>query len=248
MKRFIISFTAVLLGMITHLRATPNYLTDSNRPKRLGDLEVSLSLGYDSHYQFNGETFGRDVLWSSVDASLPVASGWWLGMNATYWDITSAVDGFEREFDLSFALTKELTPNTWLSLVATRYSYLGDFSDEPELGVELEHTWKRIDFSLWYGRGFEESGHYAEANISRAFHVNELISIVPSVQVGFASGYEDLGSGLTHFGFRIDFPLDFTDNISLVPYVAANVPLGALRSVDLTDETFYAGIALRCRF
>ena len=248
MQRHLLILSSILLATEPSLRATPNYLTDTNRPKRAASIESSVSLGYDSHYQFNGETFGRDVLWGSVDVSLPVASKWWLGMNATYWDITSPVDGFEREFDLSFALTRELGSNTWLSLVASRYSYLGDFADEPELGVELEHTWQRIDFSLWYGRGLEDRGNYAEANVSRAFHFNELISIVPSVQLGFASGYADLGSGLTHFGVRIDFPLDFTDNISLVPYIAMNLPLDALRSVGLSEDTFYAGIALRCRF
>ena len=153
----------------------------------------------------------------------------------------------EQEVEVVFGTLEDVL---WLVVGVHRgcLSYLGDFADEPELGVELEHTWQRIDFSLWYGRGLEDRGNYAEANVSRAFHFNELISIVPSVQLGFASGYADLGSGLTHFGVRIDFPLDFTDNISLVPYIAMNLPLDALRSVGLSEDTFYAGIALRCRF
>ncbi len=238
----------LLCAIAPPLLASPNYLTNPRRPTPATAFEGGVSLGYDSHYQFNGETFGRDVLWSSVDASLPLSDTSSFSLNATFWDITSPTDGLSREFDLSLALTHELCAQTWISLVGTRYSYQGDLGAETELGLELEHTWRRIDFSLWYGHSLEENGHYVEANLSHTFHVNEVVSLVPSVQVGVASGYEGLGSGLTHLGFRCDIPLEFTDRLSLVPYLAVNLPLHALRSVGLTDDTFYAGIAFHYHF
>ena len=68
------------------------------------------------------------------------------------------------------------------------------------------------------------------------------------MQVGWVSGYEDSGTGFNHVMLRLDFPLDFTDRLSLTPYIAASFPVDALKASGIEDNEFFGGISLRYTF
>ena len=68
------------------------------------------------------------------------------------------------------------------------------------------------------------------------------------MQLGYVAGYADSGSGFFHAGLRLDFPLDFTDNISLTPYIATSIPIDALKQSGIEDTEVFGGVVLRVRF
>lgn len=213
------------------------------------DLGLTLGTGYDSQDNFNGVKYGTHLAWTRLDWEAPLTGSLFLSLGAWHGDILGdRYDDFHREFDYSVALTCEFDPFTELSLVFTHYTFFGDIPDEPELGLEFAKRIGRIDFALWYGYDFELDGHYLEAQVSSEFVINDWLSIVPSVELSYASGYNVEGSGFNHTALRVDFPLSVSDRITITPFIEAVFPIGTLRAGGLDEDEVHGGVALEITF
>jgi len=237
----------------------------------------SVSAGYDSSYYFRGLWFSNNNFWGGVNLSAPVADKLTLGFSAlytetTFTDLTANSNDLDyNELDLIGSLSYE-TDFATFGLVVTNYHFFDTFSGSinnvPNGNGSYDSTVKNAldigltmvkplgDFNLYLGSWFDTKidGWYFEAGLDYTYEVNEKLSIVPVVQMGYAIDYYTMdfsdNEGLTHVRAAISAPYQATDSLSVTPYFAYNFPLETRKNLN-TNETRndpYAGVAVSYSF
>jgi hypothetical protein len=218
-------------------------------------LGITLSVGYDTHYIFRGVEFAENLVWSQIDATVPLTD--MLSLNVGAWYGTSADDsgvfsdpgssGSFHELDLYAALLADLGPVT-VGLKYTAYLYGGDadLEDINEVGITLATTLGPVD--LIAGAYYDDvtDGLYFETGVSHIFVVTDRISIVPGALISFGDDYYGVSS-FNHVKVGVSVPIKLTKTATLTPYIAYNHPLEDLDDAG-EDNQVYGGVALSVSF
>lgn len=173
----------------------------------------ALTVGYDSHYIFRGQTFGQDAVWSAIDLSAPLISGVTVNGGAFY--VNSSDDDFEFDKLNLFA-----TLGTTVGAVDIEVGYIAnlfpgnsnDTSNEVQVGVGT--SFGLLDVGGAYVYNWDTELHYLEAIAGVSFDLNDTISADADVTVAFN---EDEYS---HTVARLALPVAVTEFVTLTPYVA----------------------------
>ncbi|MDZ4290031.1 MAG: hypothetical protein U0984_18845 [Prosthecobacter sp.] len=172
-------------------------------------LGATLEVGYDTRYYFRGLWFSDNTVWAGLSLSVPLTEQLSLGVGALY---TSTVDtlvdatagGPElrqdyTELDLSTSLTYD-AGFAKFGLVYTHYEFFNGFS------------------GTFYGAAgaFTPAG---ELNVSSADEVG-LTMALPLGPVNFyLGGFYDLRIGGSYLEAGVDYPIEVTSWLTLVPAI-----------------------------
>lgn len=237
----------------------------------------SASAGFDSSYYFRGLWFSNNNFWGGVNLSAPLADKLTLGLGALYTEtVDTNISGGGgdldySEMDLVASLSYEHDFATF-GLVVTNYHFFETFSGEIDgasngggiydaevknaLDVGLTMVKGFGDFNLYLGSWFDTKidGWYFEAGVDYTYEVNDKLSLVPVVQMGYAIDYyTNNGSdeeGLTHIRTALTAPYKATDSVTVTPYIACNFGLETRKDLNVneTRDDVYGGVSVTYAF
>jgi hypothetical protein len=176
-------------------------------------LGATLEVGYDTRYYFRGLWFADNTVWTGLSLSVPLTEQLSWGIGALYTStpetfVDVAVAGVPtgatldyEELDLSTSLTYD-AGFAKFGLVYTHYEFFKGFSG-----------------TAYNGAGaFTGSG---ELNVSSSDEIGVTVAL-PLGPVNFYAGYfYDLRIGGSYAEAGIDYPIEITPWLSLVPAVKA---------------------------
>jgi len=221
-------------------------------------LGISASLGYDSRYYFRGLWFSNQNVWAGLNASIPIADKLTLGVGSYYTDSTTNLN--YSELDLFTTLTYDAGFAKFGLGYTWYYFFNGFFGDgvgqdyAHEIGITSIVPIGPINWNLGGYYDFYISAFYFETGFDSTIKVNDRLSIVPSVVIGYGvNGYYTFGTAGTawnHIGAKIAFPITLTKTATLTPYVSANFSLDGregLNTIEGRNEIF-GGVSLTVSF
>ena len=235
----------------------------------------SISAAYETSYYFRGLWFSNNNIFNGVSLSAPLADKLTLGFGALYTQNggTTNAAGSDLEYselDLTGSLTYETDLATF-GLVVTNYHFFDSFSgavngvtDNENADLQVKNA---IDIGLTAKKAFGSTNVYLgswfdakidawyfEAGIDYTYEVNEKLSLVPMVQMGYGIDYyvdkSSDGEGLTHVRASLNAPYKYNDTVTITPYVAGNYALEARKGQNLAEATndLFGGISVSCAF
>jgi hypothetical protein len=232
-------------------------------------LGLGLGVSYDTDYIFRGLDISEHWLRGSVDYSIPLSETTRLNLDASYGyqagDTTLLGDDYDHyDLDLSYqrlelgaGITTDLGPVT----LGAGYRYymhdgdLGDiFEDTHEVGATVSTKLGFVNLGLGAYYDITNEGWYFDAKASTEIKICDKFSLVPSVGIGYAVDYDwqlatDLGqvTGFTAVNVALAAPIKVCKNVTITPYVAANLPVDALDDAG-RDNQVYGGVSVTVRF
>ncbi len=258
--------TKKLMGLIA--LASPMLATQAfaQSTSPFDNITGSISGGYDSEYYFRGLWFSSNNAWGGVNLSMPLAEKLTLNFGALYTnglqtDIDGAGDLDYSELDLTASLNYDAG---WAKFgaVYTNYTFYDTFSgvidnngngfaNEPDSNIngtgELGLTMAiplgafNVYLSGFYDLKIETG--YFELGADYTYAVNDKLSLVPSVQLGYAGGeyytYPSVSNdnnGWTHIRAGITAPYKVTDALTVTPYIACNFALEARKDINTARD------------
>jgi hypothetical protein len=235
------------------------------------------SAGFDSSYYFRGLWFSNNNFWGGVNLSAPIADKLTLGLGALYTetvDTNMAGGGGELEYselDLIASLSYAHDFATF-GLVVTNYHFFDTFSGEINgvsngggiydaevknaLDIGLTMAKNFGDFNLYLGSWYDTKidAWYFESGVDYTYKVNDKLSIVPVVQMGYGIDYYTFDAsdneGLTHIRTAISAPYKATDSLTITPYIACNFGLETRKNINVNEnrDDVYGGVAVTYAF
>lgn len=236
-----------------------------------------ISAGFDTQYFYRGLWFGDDTAWTNIALSKEICENLTGTVNVFYTDvIENDLDYSEANFGAN--LSWDSGAGTFdLSFVHFQFfdGFAGDFTDSTT-GLEVDSVGTAADqrdaseFALTYSTedfyGF--SAHltaawdvridagYLEAGIAQSIDLAGFATLDLSALLGYSlEGYytfDDAENGFTHALFAAELPIALKDNVTLTPYVAANLSLeardGTNSGVDRDGTEVFYGVNLAVSF
>lgn len=138
------------------------------------------------------------------------------------------------------------------------YMHEGDLSDiledTHEVGVSAATQLGILTLGMGAYYDVTNEDWYFEARAATEFKINDMISLVPAIGIGYGLDYDwqlitDAGQldGFTAVTLSLAAPIEVTKNITVTPYIAANLPIDALEDAG-EDNQLYGGISVTIRF
>jgi hypothetical protein len=240
-------------------------------------LTGAATIGYDSGYYFRGLWFSNNNLYGSVNLSAPIADKLTLSLTGLYTETLDTDVGSDldySELDVVGALTYD-AGFAKFGLQYTHYEFFDTFSgstngktfgfdnvpdstieDANELALITTIPVGSANLYFTYAYDFTIKASYLEAGADYTFKLNDMISLVPSVQVGYGVDYytyepitgED--SAWTHVRAGLAAPIKLAPNLTLTPYVAANFALEGRDQINTIEgkNALYGGVSLSYSF
>jgi hypothetical protein len=247
----------------------------------LGGITGSVSAGYDSEYYFRGLWFSSNNAWGAVNLSMPIADKLSFGFGALYTNgLDTTVNGNDidySELDIIGSLNYDAGWSR-IGLVYTNYFFPETFSGQLNGGVgngnadDDSNITSASDIGLTFAipvgdatiylAGYYDlriDATYFELGADYTFKITDALSIVPSVQLGYAGNEyytfdaTPFGSdnGFTHLRVAVSAPYKIMDNLVLTPYAAVNCSMEArdgINAQSVNEDDFYAGVSLSYSF
>jgi hypothetical protein len=235
----------------------------------------SIAATYETSYYFRGLWFSNNNIFNGVNLSAPLADKLTLGFGALYTQNGRTNDALDQdleysELDLTGSLTYETDIATF-GLVVTNYHFFDTFSGavggvgqgaNADLAVknalDIGLTAKKAfgNSTVYLGSWFDTKidAWYFEAGIDYTYEVNEKLSLVPLVQMGYGIDYyvdgTSDGEGLTHVRASLSAPYKVNDAFTVTPYVAGNFALETRKGQNLAEATndLFGGISASYAF
>lgn len=172
-------------------------------------IGATLEVGYDSRYYFRGLWFADNTVWSGLSISVPLTEQLSLGFGALYTGTqgtqlntplgAAGTSDFQyRELDLSTSLTYD-AGFAKFGLVYTHYEFFDGFS----------------------GTSFGAANSTGELNVNGADEVGLTVALPIGPLNFYAGGFYDFRIGGTYLEAGLDFPIEVTSWLSIVPAVKA---------------------------
>jgi hypothetical protein len=182
-------------------------------------IGATLEVGWDSRYYFRGLWFADNAVWSGLSISIPLTEQLSLGFGALYTSTagtdlnfgTPFSDYQYRELDLTSSLTFD-AGFAKFGLVYTHYEFLDGFSGS--------------DFGAPVGAGDLNVGGTDEIGLTVALPIGPLNF--------YAGGFYDFNIHAYYLEAGLDFPIEVTSWLTLVPAVKAGYGL----------NDYYAGVGV----
>ena len=225
------------------------------------DLGFTLGVAYDSSYVFRGAEFGNNWISTAISLDIPLVDKVTATLDANYGDLAGDDDNFiggqsYERLELGAGIAYDLGAAE-VGVGYRWYHHMGDLSnileDGHEVGLTLASSVGPVNFGLGGYYDFAIDGWYLEAAVNTEIKVNDVFSIVPGANIGYAIDYswhiQDFKSdNFTHVGVSVAFPVKLTSRATLTPYVAANFPLDAIDDRISDDNIIYGGVSLSVKF
>jgi hypothetical protein len=235
----------------------------------------SITATYETSYYFRGLWFSNNNIFNGVNLSAPLADNLTLGFGALYTQNGRTDDALGQdleysELDLIGSLTYE-TDFATFGLVVTNYHFFDTFSgavggvgqganadlavkNALDIGLTAKKTFG--DVNVYLGSWFDTKidAWYFEAGIDYTYEVNEKLSLVPLVQMGYGIDYyvdsTSDGEGLSHVRASLSAPYKMNDAFTVTPYVAGNFALETRKGQNLAEATndLFGGISASYAF
>lgn len=214
-------------------------------------LGFTLTAGYDTHYIYRGVEVAENLVSVALNGSIALTEQASLDLGA--WAATSADDSFRgnqsyQQLDLYAALMFDLNAFK-VGVKYQHYFFEGDASDISgidEIGVVASTNLGFADLNG--GAYYDEAadGFYFELGLSKSIALTDRVSLVPGALVSYAHDYYGI-DGFNHVKVGVALPIKLTNNATLTPYVAANLPIDALDDAGADDQV-YGGVSLSVSF
>lgn len=228
--------------LVASVMITGGGLAVANAESLLGEVDVELSTGYDSHYIFRGINLGEDAVWTGLELSAPVVDG--IDLTLGTWYINPTSGGIDNdELDLYASLgTSVGVLDVAVSYFAYLYPERGS-GETQEIIIELGTEILGVSVGGLYGYDFDLETHYFEGIVGYAVDLGDIISAEFSACVGF------LEDEYQHTMVRLALPVALTDNATLTPYIAGTFPDENIRGgTGIEDDEFFGGASLSVTF
>jgi len=236
------------------------------------DLGLTLGVAWDSRYYFRGLDLADNWVSTSLDWTVPLTQGLRLDLGANYGVAAGDVSRLGTGDGSTFHDTSFQRLQLDANLVATVgpvdvgvgfrwYDNMGDLKalldNGEELGLNVATKLGPVNVGVGVYRDFANSGQgwYYEAAVNTEIKICDRVSLVPGATIGFAShynyqldvfGFKPQSNTWTDVNFSLAMPIKLTKRATLSPYVAYNVPMSALKSVE--KDRFFGGVSLAVKF
>ena len=219
------------------------------------EVEYELHTGYSSEYLFRGVDLGQDLVEVGLDAAyewngLTVSGGVWATVfnNAPF---ASSDQQLYSETDLYAEVSKDFGFLT-ASVGYIYYWNAGALGvDNQEVYFGLSHDFGFATASLTYYWDIVNSGDggnngYTELGLSRAFELNQCLTL----NVGTNVGYLIESSDFTAWTSKVSLDWGFSENAKISPFAAVSFGLGEAEGTiwQSTENEFTAGSMLSVSF
>ena len=267
-----------LIALASPMLAT---LASAESTSPFSNITGSISGGYDSEYYFRGLWFSSNNAWAGVNLSMPVAEKLTLNFGALYTNgLDTDIDGVGNlnysEMDLMASLNYDAG---WAKFgaVYTNYTFFDTFSGALDDGTSNGFGGEDDSFVKGVGEvgltmaiplgafnvylaGYYDikiEAAYFEVGADYTYAVNDKLSLIPSVQLGYAGGeyytYPSVSNddnGWTHIRAGITAPYKVTDALTITPYIACNFALEARKDINTARDKndLFGGISATYAF
>ncbi len=221
----------------------------------------SLSAGYDSKYVYRGVEVGDHQIWTALDLNYAISDKINWNFNAWYGNTQdpNPAAGYTNDNYGELDLYTEFAFNLGPVTVAPSFKYYRYFDvpaglvdEQEEVGLNVRSTLFKndaisLDASLGAFYEFELDGFYYEAGLAATIKVNDMISLVPGVTIGYSDELVNTAtSDWNQVGVYLKVPIALSKTVTLTPYIAGNFPLDGIS--DFTDNALYGGASLTVKF
>jgi|TARA_B110000908_G_scaffold172788_1_gene243309 hypothetical protein len=231
------------------------------------EVEVEITTGYHSIYEWRGQDFGEDMGDAGAELSTELGNGITLTAGAWYQDNSgnSSGPGF-NELDLYFELSKSFGK---IDVAIGYTNYL--FPDSPSAaGLDTHEVYLGLSTELENGIGLSLTYYhdtdaidagYLEFEVTKSIEIpnNSNVSIDLSAGAAWSFGFSpnvngnNRGAveGFNHFFASVAVPVVITENITLTPYlkyVGADSNFANAKGATVSDDLFYGGVSLSYSF
>ena len=171
------------------------------------DMEISMSIGYESQYVFRGFSLAEDSMTASIEASF---GDGYVGM----WTNQPIIRGFDNEFDFYGGMGFEIAEGISMDVGGTLYYYPESGSAAPGETFEL-YTGFAFDSELspavYFFYDLDLEVFTVEGSVGHSFEVDETSSLDLAGFYGFADGK---GFDYSYFGVSLDVVKSLGDTAS----------------------------------
>ncbi len=237
-----------LMAGVLFASVMPNIWAESEMPAEEGGVSVELAVGYDSHYVAFGEELFKDTVWGQIDASVTFAEKWTLEGRVWY----AEVDGEAfNEVDYTSALWYDAgICDVGVGFLAFHYPRGAEGGGvgatwEQEMSVWLSKSLGPVEVTYHTSYNLQREGFYTELELSGSVELTQWCALEPLVAIGYGHDYFET-DGPTHALAALGLPVKLSDQWTLRPYVAANMPLRALD--DAQDLRLLGGVSMSFSF
>jgi hypothetical protein len=204
------------------------------------EVEYTLHAGYSSEYLFRGQSLGKALVETGIDAStevngLTIAAGIWNG---------SVQNSFE-EIDLYGSVTKDLGfADASIGYIAYAYpDASSDRTQEISFGLSRDLGFAQATLTYFWGvegaQGSDTNYGYTELGFARSFELSPCLNLNGATNVGYYGEAGEFSSWTT----RASLDYGFAEHAKLSPFVAYSVAIA-----DAFEDEFSAGGMLSVSF
>ncbi|MBH54366.1 MAG: hypothetical protein CMI18_08470 [Opitutaceae bacterium] len=215
MKKLIVVVTAAILAAVYSLPAQD-------------EMDVSMSVGYESRYVFRGVTLADESLTASIEAAF---GDTYLGM----WTNQPITGSFDNEFDFYGGMGFEVADGISMDVGGTLYFYpeSGTGAETFEIYTGLAFD-AQLDPAIYFFYDLDLNTLTVEGSVGHSFEVDEGTTLDLSGFLGFVDISE--GEDYTYHGASIDVVKSLGDTASGSIGVRYSEGSGGLE-----DEIYFGG-------
>jgi hypothetical protein len=229
------------------------------------DLGITASLGYDTNFIFRGLELAEHWISGGISLDIPLVEnvsfvggasyGVTADDNVSILDLDDQINASYQRLELNGGISVDVGAAE-IGLGYRFYNHQGDLSsvleDGHEVGLTVATSAGPLNFGLGGYYDFGIDGWYLEAAVNSVIEINDTISLVPGVSIGYAQDYSWHIAGFQTDGFTavnlsLALPIKLTKSATLTPYVAGNLPVDALDDAG-QDAQVYGGVKLSVSF
>ena len=204
------------------------------------EVEYTLHAGYSSEYLFRGQSVGKALVETGINAStevngLTIAAGIWNG----------SVQNSYEEIDIYGSVTKDLGfADASIGYIAYAYpNYANGRTQEISFGLSRDLGFAQATLTYFWGvegaEGLDTNYGYTELGFARSFELSPCLNLNAATNVGY---YGEAGE-LTSWTTKASLDYGFAEHAKLSPFVAYSSAIA-----DALEDEFSAGGMLSVSF
>ena len=223
-------------------------------------LGITVGVNYDSRLIYHGINFGEHYLSGDVAVDVPLNDILHANLESSYGNVfDSAFDGNDYQ---RLVLGAGFSADLGAAELGLGYRWIhhedvpNAFADDGhEVGLTLSTSAGPVNVGIGSYYDFGDEGWYFEAAANTEIKVNDMISVVPGVAIGYGVDYAAnrtafnsvLDDGFIAVTPSIALPIKLSANATLTPYIAARLPIDALDDTG-SDDYIYGGVSINVKF
>lgn len=259
-NRIFSTLCAIALAAPAYAGVAPSTAPSPLSPAPEQALGLNLDVGYDTVDVWRGVRFGDDWVSTGITFHKALNDALALQLDSRYG--ATADDSFQG-FDASYqrlevgAMAVVDLEAVELGLGYRWFHQMGDADDVLHDGHQVALTLAKslgpVNVGLGSYYDFESEGWIFDASASAEIKLDDTLTLIPSAGIVYSIDHDywdDFLPALDGFvavNIRLALAIRLTDNASLVPYIAARLPIDALDEQG-GEDLLYGGVKLSVSF